>query len=799
MSKKKIVSTRSITLTVLVILISFLTININYSQNNTSGAIKRMFEQNNDGYLREDIYLHLPKLVYWQNETIWFSGYVINSDSKKPSVETANVYCGIYDAVGKEIIKEIFYVENGVFHGQLKIPQDKGSGKYFVKAYTSWMLNFPDVQPFLQDIYIVNKDAKSLPQNNGPNEILLFPEGGGSLINNVDNTIGVQLSLTDDLVGTSFSCDVLNQEGTIVVKNISVNGSGTGKFKLRPLKNKRYRLRLTSDSGETLYKVLPESIDFGYAISINNLLKDKIIIGINTNAETINYQESQDYYLAIHNGKLHEVVNLKVLDTINTFTLSREDLLQGVNHLTFFNSELLPIARRVMLNSLTEIDRFTPIKEDIIAVKNDSLQLRITLPSSSATSENTVLSVAVLPYNSISADKHINLKQWFKFKDVFQNNSINDLNYYADNLRQYSYKADLYLLNTKSHKNRRSKVFEDELRYEFENGFNIAGRIKKKSSYGSKQAIAYQKSAGSFLTTNIEFDNRFSFKNVYLQSDEVLGLSITNKDNLSLEDLELYISPMIKSDSLTDEELSLQTQFFSKQNEEEFRQINDTIPPSYFSGSNQLSEVLIKAKKETDMERNIGLTYGVYETKKIGEEERKRYPMLSTYVRRLGFRVFQNFQNSAFVILAKSLQDYPPVVYLDGIRTSIGLNDTSMDNIDEIYYEHFGVEGSNGGTIYIYRRVDYSDDKRAIVNVNLDSGYTASKPFIYESFKDYSFKDLLTYGLFYWNGNTKLDKEGYLLIKFPMFNSKKFIVQVNGITSSGELISINKIIDSNDY
>ena len=106
---------------------------------------------------RETVYLHLNKTIFLKGEEIWFSGYVYNRRTGLPFTETTNLYCGIYDNEGKQLTKELFYVENGSVSGHFKIPSEFGPGEYYIMAHTNWMKNFEEEDAFVQKISIISE------------------------------------------------------------------------------------------------------------------------------------------------------------------------------------------------------------------------------------------------------------------------------------------------------------------------------------------------------------------------------------------------------------------------------------------------------------------------------------------------------------------------------------------------------------------------------------------------------------------------------------------------------------------
>lgn len=762
-----------------------------HAQTGKVEQLKTLYSQTED-YQKETIYLHLPKLVYWQKEMVWFSGYVFKNNATL-SAETTNVYCGIYDAFGQEITKAIFYVEDGRFLGQLKIPESYGTGKFYIKAYTQWMKNFSKNEAFIQDLYVINKDFKRIETNTSETTNITIQPEGGCLLSNIENTLSIKLKAKTELNITN--CDVLDASGKIVVNNIKLNKSGLGKFNFVPKPNENYQARITIKNGEQLFKALPKVTVQGYTLSINSIFKNKMVVRLNTNAKTLKAQKSEAFYLVVHKKDLHRIINLKIKDTTNIFTIPKSDLKTGINHLTFYDNDLNIIANRIVYNDFnaeySQIPQVTVVKK-----KYDSLMLHIKPNTKYAKNDNTHLSVAVLPYYSKSAGVNVSLKDWYSYKTLLNNDEINDLKHYQNNKRQKLFNTDIYLMNINKNTTH-NKVKTTNFNYEFEKGFSIVGKINSDKSYLGKTLFVFQQQTANLITTQIKKDNSFRLNALYLITDDELNLSIDKKENLKANNITLSVTPTIKPDTLSSKELTKTTSFTRNSINAVPNDVYDSISPSLLNTTNILEEVVVKAKKKTNMTRNIGLANSVFEAKKVGEKERKKHPKLSTYIRQLGFRVQRNFQDDTFFILGKSLQDRQlPIVYLDGFRTSERLQDFSMRSIDEVYYEHIGLEGSDGGTIYIYTRINYKDNNNAVAKKKIKTGYTLPLPFQYSSLTDYTYKDLLAHGLFYWNGNAKLNTKGSLTIKFPTFNTTKFIVQINGVTENGEIISIEEVINT---
>lgn len=779
-------------LVILMLLGSFVWFNLS-AQNQKIDVLKALYAKEDNEVLVEGIFLHLPKLIYRSNEYLWLAGYVYDVNYNIPMIETTNVFCGIYDSTGKQILKEIFYAENGKFHGQLKLPENLEKGKYFVKAYTNYMKNFNKQNSFLQDFYVVDGSFEDVYQEEtGKFQIEVYPEGG-TLIQDVANTVTVSIELGEEIVSIA-KCDIINQKDEIIVGSINLNNKGIGRFNFTPKSDENYILRLITADGNHVSKELPKAEQSGFTVSINNLIQDKVLVNFKTNKSSLKNLNQSSFFLAIHNNHLHEVIEFECDKIENVIAISRENLLDGINHFTFYDNELNEVTSRIIFNEKKILKTNTEI--EILKVKNDSVTVKLKPALVQSVNPESYLSIAVLPKESTSALTNPSIANWVKVKPVLGDKNSVQIQRFVSDPKRAQYTLDLFLSGTESTDVNSANIDSFKPTYEFENGFKIEGRIQIEQTYSDKKLFVFQDKVGNFLTTTIGNTNTFSFERAFLVADDDLNISIEEKDNLDVKNIELSIYPQLVEESLSQEEIKKHTSFSNKDLEQTFDVVLDSLPPSLLSTTNVLKEVVLTAKKKNEMTRNSSLSDSFFETRKITTEERKRWPRLSTYVRRLGFRVYTNLSENTFVILGKSYMNKQlPIVYIDGLRLKEPLKDYTLNMIDEIYYEHSGLEGSDGGTIYIYTRFDFSDNKNAVAKLPVETGYTVPLPFEQASYDTYSLKDFLSYGLIYWEGNASLDEDESLTISFPMFNLATFLIQINGFTEDGELISIHEVIE----
>src|SRR5258708_3798311 len=92
-----------------------------HAQNAKPVSIRKLHPQIN-------LFLHLDKSIYQPQETIWFTGYVLNRDSDLMR-EQNTLYVVLIDPINKTpILKQRFAIKNGFGKGFLALPDTLAAG-----------------------------------------------------------------------------------------------------------------------------------------------------------------------------------------------------------------------------------------------------------------------------------------------------------------------------------------------------------------------------------------------------------------------------------------------------------------------------------------------------------------------------------------------------------------------------------------------------------------------------------------------------------------------------------------------
>jgi hypothetical protein len=110
---------------------------------------------------REEIYIQSDRSEYISGEDIWFSIFLLDRASFKPS-ESKIVYFELLNRENRPIIQKKIWMERGCGPGQITLPDTLSTGTYTLRAYTSWMKNFLPYNSFVRDIKIYNSFSNRL-------------------------------------------------------------------------------------------------------------------------------------------------------------------------------------------------------------------------------------------------------------------------------------------------------------------------------------------------------------------------------------------------------------------------------------------------------------------------------------------------------------------------------------------------------------------------------------------------------------------------------------------------------------
>lgn len=105
-----------------------------------------------------NLFLHLDKSIYQPQETIWFTGYVLNRDADLMSHQNT-LYVVLIDPVKRTpVLKQRFQIKNGLGKGFLSLPDSIVAGDYWFVGYTNALLETGE-QPLFRKLITIRSAA----------------------------------------------------------------------------------------------------------------------------------------------------------------------------------------------------------------------------------------------------------------------------------------------------------------------------------------------------------------------------------------------------------------------------------------------------------------------------------------------------------------------------------------------------------------------------------------------------------------------------------------------------------------
>ena len=191
-------------------------------------------------YAPEKVFVHLDRTYFAAGETMWMKGYV---ESAVPVPDTSRfLYVELLDEKGEARLRSKirFSPEEG-FAGHLDLPDDISGGRYTLRAYTRWQLNWPEERMFHVpvDIYDGKYLAAKQPDDKSSIDVSFYPEGG-RYFNGVLSSVGFKVMASDGR-GLTWNGVLYDDLGNRIC-DCRTEHAGMGLIGFIPVEGRRYRL-----------------------------------------------------------------------------------------------------------------------------------------------------------------------------------------------------------------------------------------------------------------------------------------------------------------------------------------------------------------------------------------------------------------------------------------------------------------------------------------------------------------------------------------------------------------------------
>ncbi|WP_148638432.1 hypothetical protein [Olleya sp. ITB9] len=763
---------------------------------------------------RELPYLHLNKTTFIKGEEIWFQAYVTEQNSNTLHKTTSNLYVSIFDENGKQKEQHLIHIKNGIGHGNILIDSTFTKNAYYLKASTNWMKNFNEDHSFIQKITVLSdreRDNKISINEKKFYEFKIFPEGG-HLISNTINNIGILIKDVNNRGVKISKGKIKNRSGT-VIGQFNTNHLGLGSVSFFTKENEIYTFEATLTNGTVIHKKTnsPELI----GITLNtNVIDDYFILNILTNDVSLTKLKNKKYRILTHNTRSFKNIYFNFNNTDKTYTLilKKNELPKGINIVTIFNENNIPVIERLIFNDFEEFQNQLNISNS--KIKSDSITTILTNNSS----EKLFLSASFLPTETKAYKPTNTIKSQIALKPYVKGHIENPQYYFNNNYKD----LDLLLLTQGWSKYNWDDIFNNatDSYFDFETGIDITATFNKKIK--SNQSVLIFSKANKLIREISNDQNPLVLKNTFIKKNSTVDFGLKINDNIYkitpyLQYSNSYLKDTFNKNYLiTNKDIELETSDFGDLSKD------ITI----------LDEVILSGNKRKLDNKPYG---GVTMLRNIKMKDLMN-PTGETIIQFLTFKGYQydgdgfspkgidtkrDEQNSSSESegieldsegLEPDSEELGSVSNVDDDKFNrplvrVYLNDKEVtfniwviENINtnmvkEIFYGKVPGRFAQVIHIYTFSPHEYYSKKTRLTKLKLPVGFTTEKEYyspLYPSFSNSTFRE---FGAIYWQPNITIEANSSLNITVPIYYQKELKIFVEGTSEIGTLISKTQLIN----
>ncbi|MFK7812520.1 MAG: hypothetical protein AB8B59_08500 [Maribacter sp.] len=740
---------------------------------------------------RKSVHIHLNKNSFITGEHIWFSTYVFNHTKNLPSKEDEYVFIDLINDTGDVLDSKAVLFKNGFGKGDLFVDESFKTGKYFLQVYTSNMQDFEEDESTVYPIQIRNLESNkiSVPQyhTNRDSLIITIAAESGNLVEELFSSVAVR---TTNAFGYGYQPDSLYliDETNAKLSKIKIDENGLGTFSLLPKKGKKYAL-LAYHTNRKFQKNIPLQTSFGHTITVDrNHQKEHFIITINSKS----FRE-QELTLVIHkDGNAIKIPKIKNNISENAIVLSYYAVYPGVNTISLLTTTGQTLAERLLYNRpITSTPKIqlkkTTSNKDSIEIafhrpkifENASVSASI-LPGSSSTSDFTKKA-----FYSIHLEPYLDLEDWQNLAGITCR-SMEEL-YYLDKvllLAKSKYKWNTILSSELLVPN--PQVLPATLE-------GYVNAFKDRSE--SLQVLLYSKENELLLSTSADSENKFAFENIILAKGSKINLTLSSSNGKPIYANFFYtIKPNIASfrHHYQPKQFNLKNPII----------IEPEVSEPLLKEIQQLKEVTVTANK-LKYQKFFKSYFGVKVDSTIGMTTLKDFIFQQGYYPMFIDEKYADPRRAGSIQIGKSTPRsgaltqrcryvFPSIIingkydeYIDSYEN------LRMEFIDEIYFDR---PSSCAANFVVFTNEKYKNrpltesektSKEFIVDIGYDVPNSFERPKYYNITED-AFE---RFGILSWNPSIIADEKKPIIIMAPLDNQSSVKIILEGMTTTGELIS----------
>lgn len=311
--------------------------------------------ENFSKYPLEKIYIQFDKGDYLAGETMRFKAYVFSGLTL--SRISTNLYVECLDYNKRVVYNNLFPLATGIAEGSFFIPKDVPEDVYYIRAYTNWMLNFPETFHFIRPVNIYNPSCLTRLVERPVNWQATAYAEGGLLLDNVDAKVAVRLHTLGRLPRQWSGYLFEDADSSMKFSQFTSLNEEIGFFQFIPNYGKTYRIKITDDEGNAQIIELPAIHNQGAVLKTATLQK-KIAFQVSSKGVSNNLAGYK--ILAQSGGELIYSAVIKANREIVDGTIPVDSSFRGIIHISLFDTAGHAVSERLCFANNSEFTALAP-------------------------------------------------------------------------------------------------------------------------------------------------------------------------------------------------------------------------------------------------------------------------------------------------------------------------------------------------------------------------------------------------------------------------------------------------------
>jgi hypothetical protein len=351
----------------------------------------------------EKLFVHLDRPSYVSGETLWLKIYAVEGGSHRPLPASTVAYVELLDADNRPVQQVKVAMQQAHGQGSILLPAGLASGRYTLRAYTSWMKNFGPESYFHTAVMVVNT-RQPLPvpaaaEANAPaDDVQFFPEGG-YLVQGLRSKVGFKIT---DKQGHGVDAEgrVLDAGGRSVAQFRTLR-FGMGNFSFTPGQAGAAYTAMVQIAGQKdIIARLPTVRERGYVLSLEEASGSQLRLTVQAQG-----MAASKLLLLGHARQQPATLVAEVAAGRNSagFVIDRRTLPAGISHFTLFNQQGQPLCERLYFKPPPAGLALTATTDKRQYGPREKVELQIATAGVASYAVAADLSVAVYQLDSLSA------------------------------------------------------------------------------------------------------------------------------------------------------------------------------------------------------------------------------------------------------------------------------------------------------------------------------------------------------------------------------------------------------------